>query len=125
MHVHAAFLGHTAELFVQFFHVLAGIVLGIGDLLDQAAFVHFLEHSFTVGAVGHGEGVEGTAQEAVLKGGINILAVIRKAFGCSVAHGLVLQKNDMQFQRAMNAHGGHALDIGGSGSCSCRPWGWP
>ena len=114
VHVHAALFGHTAELFVQFFHVLAGVVLGVGDLFDQAAFVHFLEHSFTVGAVGHGKGVEGTAQEAVLKGGINILAVIRKGFGCGVAHGLVLQKNDMQFQRAMNAHGGHALDIGGT-----------
>jgi len=77
VHVHAALFSFGLELSVQFVHVLTGVVLGVGDLLDQRFLVHFLEHGFTVGAVGHGKGIKGTTQKFVVQGFVQFLMISR------------------------------------------------
>ena len=75
MHDDAALFRLGPELGIELFHVTAGVVLGVGDLPDEAAFVHFLEDGFAVGAVGHGKGVQRPAQEAVFQRAVDILVV--------------------------------------------------
>ena len=77
VHVHAALFGFGLKLRVQLVHVLTGVVLGVGDLLDQRLFVHFLEHGFAVGAVGHGKGIKGTTQKFVVQGLVQFLMIAR------------------------------------------------
>ena len=87
MHMDTELFGVLLELFVEFFHVLAGVVLGGRDFLDELALVHVLEHGLAVGLVGHGEGVEGAAQEFVAQGLVNLFAVVGKG-GRRFMHGL-------------------------------------
>ena len=77
MHVHAALFSFGLELSVQLVHVLTGVVLGVGDLFDQRLLVHFLEHGFAVGAVGHGKGIKGTTQKFVVQGFVQFLMISR------------------------------------------------
>ena len=77
VHVHATLFGLGLKLRVQLVHVLTGVVLGIGDLLDQCLFVHFLEHGFAVGTVGHGKGIKGTTQKFVVQGLVQFLMIAR------------------------------------------------
>ncbi len=88
--MYPAFFRLFLELLVQLFHVLAGVVLGVGNLRDQAALVHFLEDGFAVGAVGHGKGVQRIAQELVFQGLAKLLVIFRVVFRRAM-HDLGLQ----------------------------------
>ena len=85
MNVHAALLGLRLKLGVQFLHVLAGIVLHVGDGMNQGMLINVLEDTLAVFTVGDGKGVKRLAEELILQGALNFLMVFGVIFG-SVMH---------------------------------------
>ena len=108
----AALFSFGLELLVEFHHVLSGVVLDVGNVLDQLGNVPALEDAGAVGLVVNGELVQGLAEELVVQSLLDLTVVFLHIL--MFGHVLVLQQHDMEFEGTVHAEGAHAFDVSGT-----------
>ncbi len=111
-----AFFSFFFEFEVQFFHVLAGIVFGVSNLLDDGFTVNFTEHCFTAGTIINSKFIKGASQELVVERFVDILFIIFCGFN-TIFHAVLLlsfEQNNVHFKWAVYADSSYAFNIRGT-----------